>query len=105
MHFTAKNIFTLFYLIFSKWLNINGFLLEICKNPGQLTPCVIDSSKRLTFDELRHFIEPNVSPKGTNKYQLDLVVYKYFTDALKELDQLRKIFFGTTFSYAVGFDV
>ena len=38
-------------------------------------------------------IEPNFSPKGTNKYQLELDVYNYFTDTLEELDQLGKIFF------------
>ena len=38
-------------------------------------------------------IEPNFSPKGTNKYQLELDVYKYFTDTLEELDQLGNIFF------------
>ena len=37
-------------------------------------------------------IEPNLSPKGTNKYQLELNVYKYFADTLEELDQQGKIF-------------
>ena len=40
-------------------------------------------------------IEPNFSPKGTNKYQLKLDVYKYFTGTLEELDQLDKIFSGS----------
>ena len=33
-------------------------------------------------------IEPKFSPKGRNTYQLVLDVYKYFFDALKELDKL-----------------
>ena len=78
-------------------INIYGFLSKIHKNPDQFKPCFISSSKRLTFDDLMHLIEPNFSPKGTNKYQLKLDVYKYFTDTLEELDQLDKIFLAQLF--------
>ena len=74
-------------------ININGFLSQIRGNPDQFKPCFINSSKRLTFDDLMDLIEPNFSPKGTNKYQLELDVYKDFTDTLEELDQLGNIFF------------
>ena len=51
-------------------------------------------------------IEPNFIPKGTNKYQLELDVYIYFTDTLEELDQLGKIsFWSSLIGYAVVFDV
>ena len=40
-------------------------------------------------------IKPNFCPKGTNTYLLELGVYKYFFDALKELNQLEKDIFGT----------
>ena len=75
-------------------ININGFLSQIRDNPDQFKPCFIYSSKRLTFDDLMDLIEPNVSPKETNKYQLEIDVYKYFTDTLEELDQLGKNFWG-----------
>ena len=75
-------------------INMNGFLSQIRENPDQFKPCFINSSKRLTFDDLMDLIEPNFSPKGTKKYQLELDVYKYFTDALEELDQLGKNFWG-----------
>ena len=73
-------------------ININEFVSQICENPDQFKPCFISSSKRLTFDDLMDSIEPNFSPKGTNKYQLELDFYKYFTDTLEELELLGKIF-------------
>ena len=86
-------------------ININEFLSQICENPDQFKPCFINSSKRLKFDDLMDSIEPNFSPKGTNKYQLELDFYKYFTNTLEELELLGKIFFGTALGYAVLFDV
>ena len=46
-------------------------------------------------------IKPNFCPKGTNTYLLELGVYKYFFDALKELNQLEKNIFGTAWIWCL----
>ena len=65
-------------------LNKVGLLKPVRKYSDTMSEFFVINNKKLTLDEFTDLLDPKFSEAGSNKYEQEVNVYKYFSDFLED---------------------